>query len=264
VGGFILRCKRPARGGRHGCVGSSDGGAVVECERVRGGGTDRERDGAEDEGERIVDMHRTAPAGAPSPGPPPRSFLVERGSTEGGRDGKRLSRCNLPSPVHRRHSNVLRRLPYRRGVGGEGAARHCRTGAVAVANEGCAPAGPLATVVSLPTARAARPGAQRRGTPKTAVRMCESSKVDRPSPGNPGGGPIQHRLRLTTFVSPSSQRRPNALQPLMRSPSQLTISSCDRRVCSMVSRSRMVTVPCSIVSPSMVMQNGVPASSWRR
>ena len=52
--------------------------------------------------------------------------------------------------------------------------------------------------------------------------------------------------------------------PLIRSCSQLTISSCDRRVCSMVSRSRMVTVPCSIVSPSMVMQNGVPASSCRR
>jgi hypothetical protein len=42
----------------------------------------------------------------------------------------------------------------------------------AVPREECAPAGPLATVVSLPTARAARPGAQRRGTPKTAVRKC--------------------------------------------------------------------------------------------
>ena len=67
--------------------------------------------------------------------------------------------------------------------------------------EGCAPAGPrhrractrekemrrtmvsaggsapLATVVSLPTARAARPGAQRRGTPKEEVRECGSALV---------------------------------------------------------------------------------------
>ena len=35
-------------------------------------------------------------------------------------------------------------------------------------------------------------------------------------------------------------------------------------VCSMVSRSRTVTVLCSSVSPSTVMQKGVPASSWRR
>jgi photolyase PhrII len=36
------------------------------------------------------------------------------------------------------------------------------------------------------------------------------------------------------------------------------------RHCSSVSRSRMVTVPSVSVWPSTVMQNGVPASSWRR
>ena len=36
---------------------------------------------------------------------------------------------------------------------------------------------PLGTVVSCPTARAARPGAQRRDTPRTAVRKCGSARV---------------------------------------------------------------------------------------
>ena len=36
------------------------------------------------------------------------------------------------------------------------------------------------------------------------------------------------------------------------------------RFCSMVSRSRTVTVPVSSVSKSTVMHTGVPTSSWRR
>ena len=43
-----------------------------------------------------------------------------------------------------------------------------------------------------------------------------------------------------------------------------TTSALFTRHCSSESRSRIVTVPSCSVWPSTVMQNGVPASSWRR
>src|SRR5688500_13442399 len=57
------------------------------------------------------------------------------------------------------------------GAGGEGSARSATLllFAVAVAVAVAVRSAPLATVVSLPTARAARPGAQRRDTPECAV-----------------------------------------------------------------------------------------------
>ncbi len=133
----------------------------------------------------------------PSPRPPPRSFLAER--------GRQADRARTPPPLPYGDGNRgCRQVVY--GRGGRGVRAPCgpgrpvrcrsplsarkfaRGGAGGGAlREGCAPAGPrtrsggatavsltrrgggsapLATVVSLPTARAARPGAQRRDTPK--------------------------------------------------------------------------------------------------
>ena len=52
--------------------------------------------------------------------------------------------------------------------------------------------------------------------------------------------------------------------PLHPLSNQAPNESAAIRICSVVSRSRTVTVPSSIVSPSIVTQKGVPASSWRR
>ncbi len=58
--------------------------------------------------------------------------------------------------------------------------------------------------------------------------------------------------------------KPAGRQTRIRSSRYGMICSSEMRVCCIESRSRTVTVPFSIVSPSTVMQKGVPASSWRR
>ena len=66
--------------------------------------------------------------------------------------------------------------------------------------------------------------------------------------------------------APATRRRRYADrdQPFIRSFSQSAARSVAMRSCAMESRSRTVTPPVSRVSPSTVMQNGVPASSMRR
>src|SRR5262245_30257132 len=58
--------------------------------------------------------------------------------------------------------------------------------------------------------------------------------------------------------------RHGGLHDRMRCSTSAPQSSALIRDCSSVSRSRMVTVASCRVWPSTVMQNGVPASSWRR
>lgn len=63
---------------------------------------------------------------------------------------------------------------------------------------------------------------------------------------------------------PTLTAYPSRLHPRIRSWIYGTALSLGMRSCSIESRSRIVTVPSSRVSPSTVMQNGVPASSIRR
>ena len=60
-------------------------------------------------------------------------------------------------------------------------------------------------------------------------------------------------IQLTAVAPGWSRRRSSSATPPIGT-----------RHCSVLSRSRMVTVSPLSVSPSIVIQNGVPASSWRR
>lgn len=88
---------------------------------------------------------------------------------------------------------------------------------------------------------------------------------------------VNGRLRATATLFGTTPKRAKrhvaSLRDLPYSPSfsfsQFTTCPQSTRTCSSVSRSRIVTLPgcwapsLPSVSPSMVIQNGVPASSWR-
>lgn len=70
--------------------------------------------------------------------------------------------------------------------------------------------------------------------------------------------------RRSVTGAPFCVRSPRATQAVMRSCTQPRTLSSDTRTCDSESRSRIVTLWSFADSLSMVTQNGVPTSSWRR